>query len=397
MYKYIVFILFSFLCNLNIFAQSNKVVAGPMMSFVDSYGTQIWFLLNSDTERINIDVSDYDSDKVLKYAFEVVNPFNLEEFPYTVLLDDLRPDKEYIVSIYVDSVLVKEIDLFTETSHLDDLQFLIGHDLTGTDESILTYMSETNSDFMMWLGGHVDLESEMTFEDMLVEYINVRKKEKLNNFLVSMPQIATWSILDYGFSNPPNSLEEKELIYSVFDLFWPNTIHKTYNYTFDDYGTYQRYTYNDVDIFLLDAQTFKSDHSLYGDKQIERLFQEIGNTGASFTILASPAPFISSSEKSFSNYQDEFQHFMEKLKTHNKNGLFLISIGSENEPRLFHHRLDEKSSFIYEFTLPVFGSNNYSMISLKGPKKNRIMSFETYNKNGNLLYRRNFDQNQLTN
>ena len=88
---------------------------------------------------------------------------------------------------------------------------------------------------------------------------------------------------------------------------------------------------------------------------------------------------------------------MEKLKTHNKNGLFLISIGSENEPRLFHHRLDEKSSFIYEFTLPVLGSNNYSMISLKGPKKNRIMSFETYNKNGNLLYRRNFDQNQLTN
>ena len=67
------------------------------MSFVDSYGTQIWFLLNSDTERIKIDVSDYDSDKILKYDFEVVNSFNLEEFPYTVLLDDLRPDKEYIV------------------------------------------------------------------------------------------------------------------------------------------------------------------------------------------------------------------------------------------------------------------------------------------------------------
>ena len=85
------------------------------------------------------------------------------------------------------------------------------------------------------------------------------------------------------------------------------------------------------------------------------------------------------------------------MKTHNKNGLFLISIGTENEPRLSYHRLDEKSSFIYEFTLPVLGSNNYSMISLNGPKKNRIMSFETYNQNGNLLYRKNLHQNQLTN
>jgi len=397
MYKYIVFIVFSFLFNLNTIAQSNKVIAGPMMSFVDSYGTQIWFLLNSDTEKIKIDVSDYDSDKILEYDFEVVNQFDLEEFPYTVLLDDLRPDKEYIVSIYVDSVLVKEVDLFTETSHLDDLQFLIGHDLNSNDEGIFTHMSETHSDFMVWLGGHVELESKMTFQDMVVEYVNVRKKEELNNFLVSIPQIATWSTSDYGFLNQPTSFEEKELIYSLFDLFWPNTIHKTYNYTFQDYGTYQRYTYNDIDVFLLDAKTFKSEHSLYGDKQIERLFQEIGNTGATFTILASPTPFISSFDESFSDYHNEFQYFLDKLKINNRNGLFLISVGSENEPRLSHHRLDDSSSFIYEFSLPVLGSNNYSMISLKGAKKNRIMSFETYNKNGHLLYRKSLHQDQLTN
>ena len=30
-----------------------KVLAGPMLTYVDSYGTQIWFLLHTDAKKID--------------------------------------------------------------------------------------------------------------------------------------------------------------------------------------------------------------------------------------------------------------------------------------------------------------------------------------------------------
>ena len=56
--KYLIsaFFAFLFLLTLNVYSQNNKVIAGPMVSFVDSYGTQMWFLLESDAEKITVDV-----------------------------------------------------------------------------------------------------------------------------------------------------------------------------------------------------------------------------------------------------------------------------------------------------------------------------------------------------
>ena len=61
------FFAFVLMLSLNLYSQNNKVIAGPMVSFIDSYGTQMWFLLESDTEKITVDVRDYDTDKLMKY------------------------------------------------------------------------------------------------------------------------------------------------------------------------------------------------------------------------------------------------------------------------------------------------------------------------------------------
>ena len=121
------------LCQSVSYSQSNNVVAGPMVSFVDSYGTQIWFLLKEGAQKIQIDITDYEKDQLLEYDFDVVNHYNLNKYiPFTVVLDDLSPNHEYIASVYVDNVFIKEIDIFTKRPHLDDLQFLIGHN-SGVD------------------------------------------------------------------------------------------------------------------------------------------------------------------------------------------------------------------------------------------------------------------------
>ena len=77
---------------------------------------------------------DYDNDKLSEYKFDVNNEHKLDTYiPFTISLEGLLPNKEYAASVFVDSVFVKELDIFTKRPHLDDVQFLLGSDLsTGT-------------------------------------------------------------------------------------------------------------------------------------------------------------------------------------------------------------------------------------------------------------------------
>jgi len=387
-----------------------------MFSYVNSYGTQIWFLLESDASTIYLDIRDYENNHLLEYTFNVENKYNLKEFPFTINIEDLAPNMEYIVSIFVDGVFVKEMDLFTKRPHLDDVQFLIGSNLGLPSTQIFNHMQDTKSDFMVWLGGHASFSASgsyvspetITIKGMINSYISVRKRPKLNEFMSSIPQIATWGISDYGASSDsPWALKDSS--HFVFDLFWPNSLQKTYNYTYFDYGTYQRYNYNDVDLFLLDSRTFISDSTLYGDKQIDRLFQEIKNTGSTFTIIASTVPFTFDSDESFVNYPEEYEHFLQKINISEIQGLVLLStfdnpidqIGSTVQnalTKMNKHSLSKNvvsDRNVHEFQFSSIGNNTYSLISILGQRGDRTLSFETYNENGTLIYRKKLHQNEL--
>lgn len=395
---YIFFISFFIISCL--FSQSNKVVSGPMLSYVDGYSTQIWLLLDSEVKTVEIDIRDYENDKLLEYDFDVINPHDLDEVPFTIQLETLSPNKEYIMSVFVDGVFIKEMDLFTKRPHLDDLQFLISSDLGNPSPDIFSHMSNTHSDFMVWLGGHVSSDGASDLNNLISSYTDVRKDAKLNHFMTSTPQISTWGKLDYSLDiNAPLSL--KQTAYNAFEMFWPNSLKKTYNYTFFDYGTYQRYTYNDVDLFLLDAMTFRTEDKsvCYGDKQIERMFQEMQNTGATFTIIASPLPFTFDTEDAFLNYQREFNHFLYRLEMSDLDGIVLISTGGEISTAMntytWSDEITNKELSISEFNFCPLNMNTYSLINVSGKAGYRVFAFETYNENGTLIYRKKLYQNQL--
>tara|TARA_B100001142_G_scaffold328385_1_gene388335 strand:- start:2918 stop:4150 length:1233 start_codon:yes stop_codon:yes gene_type:complete len=394
------------LTNVCAFSQSNKVLSGPFCTYVDSYGTQIWFLLDSSATNIHLDIRDYNNDNLLEYNFDVVNVHDLNEFPFKIILDDLVSNMEYLISVFVDDVFVKEIDLFTSRPHLDDIQFLLGSNM-GFSNGIFKHMTNTKSDFMVWLGGYTSFSSSTSIDNMIDNYINIRKKTDLNDFMTSTPQIATWGVSDCGFSSTSN-FSLKDSAHFVFDLFWPNSLKKTYNYTYFDYGAYQKFNYNDVDLFLLDSRTFITDTTLYGHKQIDRLFQDIKTTNSSFKIIASPVPFTFSSDDSFLNYQDEFNYFLNKLSIAQIDGLILVSssfnnnidLGEDvnmNEPLTkmniydFTNHTNGGTQLISEFNFPSISDNSYSLIKISGQRNNRILTFESYNENGNVTYRKNLD------
>ena len=140
--------------------------------------------------------------------------------------------------------------------------------------------------------------------------------------------------------------------------------------------------------------------TLYGDKQIERLFQEINNTGATFTIIASPVPFTRlNTDDTFVNYKNQYDYFMYRLQLCKNNGLILVSGNPEEGTKLNQLDLfgdtERHKTIVSEFQISSLNNNNYSLISIKGAKGERMLSFETYNENGNLVYRKQFKEDEL--
>ena len=295
-----------------------------MISYIDARTTQIWMLLESDAKTVEVDVKNYDNTKFLNYSFEVKNPHKFKNYiPVTIPLESLRPNTEFVLTISVDNEkFEKQFDLYTARPHLDDTHFLIGGDisnLNNNNSQIFNSMSNMNSDFMIWMGNNIvsDLnEDNINFRNLVDRYVNTRLNSSLNKFFQSTSHIATWNDIDYGKINGGIDWALKDTAFYAFDMFWPNSLKKTYNYTFWDYGVYQKYSYNDFDVFLLDARflgekTSDSTPSMFGDTQIERLFEEINKVsvtnykGSTFTFIVSPAGM---GEQNFSFYLIQMNH-----------------------------------------------------------------------------------------
>ena len=414
MKKILFIITLFFSCSL--FSQSNKIISGPMFSYIDARSTQLWILLEPDAKQVEVNVNNYDNTKFLNYEYKVKNPHKFKNYiPVTIPIEALRPNTEYVVNISIDGVkLDKDFDLYTARPHLDDIHFLIGgglFELNEKTDDIFHKMKKMNSDFMIWMGNNIssDLSVEdIDFRNLVDQYVETRSNSALNEFLQSTPQIANWDEVDYGMQNGDIEWALKDTAFYAFDMFWPNALKKTYNYTFWDYGVYQKYDYNDVDIFLLDARFFREkttdkSPSLFGDTQIERFFQEINKNGATFTFIVSPTPFLFPGDESLVNYKDQLEHFISRLKDSQTEGVILLS-GQGSETQFKKYEKDPNwsdMSFwhpIYEFNFGALSSGdkqNFSRIKVEGKSGKRVCIIETFDQSGKQIFIKRIHESEL--
>ena len=399
-----------------LFSQSNKIISGPMISYIDARSAQLWMLLEPDAETVEVDVNNYDNTKFLNYTFEVKNPHKFKDYiPVTIPIEALRPNTEFVLNISVDGVkLDKQFDLYTARPHLDDTHFLIGGDITRLNDEtddIFSSMKKMNSDFMIWLGDNIssDLnENNVDFRSLVDQYVNTRSNPYLNDFLQSTSHIATWDDIDYGKVDGGIDWALKDTAFYAFDMFWPNSLKKTYNYTFWDYGVYQKYAYNDIDVFLLDSRFFRektndSSPSMFGDTQIERLFEEINKSGATFTFIVSSTPFLFEGDESLLNYKGQLEHFMYRLKMSGSEGVILLS-GHGKSTQFKKYEKDPNWSDlrfwhpVYEFNFGSIAGNssqNFSRIKVEGKSGKRVCIIETFNENGERLFVKRIHEDEL--
>lgn len=410
--------------------QAEKLIAGPMLSYIDNYHAQLWMLVTKETKEVTVKLENFDEDRSQELFFDLTDPKsynnsrwfdfhvsdynNGDEIPIVLTLEELIPDAEYNVEIYLDSVLVEEeMDIYTPRNYLADIYFLLGHSLNLNDQDdngdeILEVMAEIDADLMVWMGNNIYFNEKEadSFKKMLDKYKSVRKRENVNSFMKLMPHIATWNNMDYGLNTSDNRFALKDSTLMAFNLFWPNAPKKVYNYTFREMGTYKRYDYEDIEIFMLDNRMFKStlvddEPQLLGATQMNRFINEIMGSNAAFKFVICGNSVLSEGEddEPFVDYTAEHEELMRRLHLSHIDGVIFVS-GDTFETELLKEER-EYAYPLYELKIPGLSidgtlGGNFARVKVEGDYGKRICTLQVYDEVGEEVFKKKIHQSEVS-
>lgn len=396
-----------------------ELLAGPFVSYIDNYSTRMWLMVPKGTENIKLHFEDFEEarefdvfykvGKVEKYQdnkwHRITSSYLLgEEVPVIVDVQNLQKDKEYNVSVYLDGDLVKEdFTVYMARAHKDDVFFLFGGNLDpfAKDLSILDKMEKTPNDFMLWGGCNLGEPEGHSFQALNAQYKKARKVTALNDFLQSTPQIATWGQAEYSSNDLGEAYTRKDSAIMAFNLFWPNIPRKVYNYTYNEFGTYGKYDYEDVDVFILDDQIFRDSEegtSKFGEVQKQRFFKDLWGSNASFKIIVSNSTFFGDSENNLKSFSADYDEFINRFHKGNFSGLVFLSM-NENGKSEFIQESREGDYPLTELSTGGIQNGTYSRVRVEGDVSNntRKVILEIYNEDGKVVESKSILASELRN
>ncbi len=185
----------------------------------------------------------------------------------------------------------------------------------------------------------------------------------------------------------------------------------------DNEGITSMFTWNDVDVFLLDNRYFRSpnerksgDRTVLGKTQLEWLKDALASSSASFKIVAMGGQLLNDAGQfeMYSNYgfDGERKEIIDYIQNEGINGVVFLNgdrhhtelsaIKEEGKPAIYDltvspltsgsHASDEVNSLRVDGTF--VAEQNYAEIIIKGEnRKKRYMEVLVYDKNGKLIWK----------
>lgn len=283
----------------------------------------------------------------------------------------------------------------------------------GQDSSIYQTMAREKAAFMLWLGDNwytreVDYSSTA---GMWRRAIYDRTQPISSRFWSAMPHLAIWDDHDYGPNDYGKSFIFKQTSRDVFRNMWMNPTTGENNE-----GIYTKYTYNDVDFFMLDDRWWRSfddladsvggkpnpEKTMFGAKQLEWLKDELRqsskNPHISFRIIATGSQVLNPASPfdKLLRFPAEYDALMQFIRDEKIPGIIfltgdrhhseIIRVQHQGIYPLYDITASPLTSGTHSFSGPeannpwrVLGIDkvqNYARISLSGQYKNRILKVE---------------------
>ncbi|RPG80141.1 MAG: alkaline phosphatase family protein [Crocinitomicaceae bacterium TMED114] len=288
----------------------------------------------------------------------------------------------------------------------------------GGGYSIFETIAESNPDLMLWLGDNVyfrevDWGSE---SGMQHRYSHLRRLPELQPLLGACPHYAIWDDHDFGPNNADGSWIHKDWAKSTFESFWPNPSCGLPDR--DGQGITSAFRFHDVDFFLMDNRTFRLNPDnltrtprMLGEAQIDWLIAALQYSKAPFKVVATGGQVVSdyAAYENFAMFEAEREMLLARIRDEDIHGVVFLT-GDRHSSELSALEL-KSGQTVLDFTCSALtsstydhsqepnhnrlegtsvGVRNYGTMTLTGPRKERVMTFRTFDAEGELLWERSF-------
>lgn len=424
--------------SLSSYAQPSVILSGPMIGHTELRSSKIWVELADGVKDVQLIFQEKGStSRKIAKAITNVNPyFNIVHYE----LNDLRPGTAYDYELTYNKKTLKNGSIKTQElwqwrKPAPDFSFLAGScsyfnetgfdrpgRAYGGDSSIFLSMSKETASFMLWLGDNwytreVDYYSNWGLHKRAS---TDRKLPILQPLWSSMPHYAIWDDHDYGWNDADKSYPLKESSRAAFNSFWLNP-----SSGMEHKGIYTKFTWNDVDVFMLDDRWFRSnddmmdsingqpnaEKQMFGKTQLDwlknALLQSKTNGNINFRIIATGSQVLNprSPFDCFRRFPAEYHDLMNFLQENKIDGLVFMT-GDRHHSEII--KVDRPGTYaLYDITSSpltsgthVFGGveknnpyrvvgvdqlQNYARVSFSGKGSERTMKVEFLGVKGELL------------
>ncbi|MBL7825977.1 MAG: alkaline phosphatase family protein [Saprospiraceae bacterium] len=413
-------------------AGNKGLQSGPMIGYVDMFEVMLWVQTKGESV---VEFTYWETNKPeVKYTTERVFT---EKPSYTAkcVADQVQPGREYQyeVSIGFEKVKLNYPTTFkTQTlwqwrTDPPPFSFVAGscffineaeYDRPkpyGSNYQICSKIVEKKPDFMVWLGDNAYLREPdwYTHTGMVHRYTHTRSLPELQPLLGSTAHYAIWDDHDYGPDNSDASWIKKETAWEVFQDFWGNP-------TFGlegQKGCTTMFSYNDADFFLLDNRYFRApnrcktcERTSLGKEQLEWLIGALATSRAQFKFIAVGGQVLTTDnheESAFHDFpaeRDELlrrieqegikgvvfltgdKHFTELSAFQNKAGNWMFDLTSSSLTAGAFVDAATKTQNEYRVPGTVVPENNFCLLKLSGPFRQRTLTISSYNAQGTEMW-----------
>jgi alkaline phosphatase D len=430
-----------FLMISNIYAKESPIQSGPMLGYSDFFECLIWIQTKAEA---NVKVQYWiKGDK--KEVFETKQIHTNEDSAYIAkfITNKVLPGNVYEYRILVENKEIQfDYPLEFQTQKLwewitdpPNFKFALGscffvndsiYDRKGkpygSDYQIMKTIYNNHPDFMIWMGDNVYLREPdwNTKTGIFYRYTNTRSLPELQPLLASTHHYAIWDDHDFGPNDSDRGFFNKKNTLDAFKLFWGNF---TYGVN-EKPGITSKFTWGDVDVFLMDGRYYKSPNKRttgkregLGDEQIEWLIDNLKYSKAPFKLVTIGSEFISSINQyeNFATYPEERKKIIDMITAEKITGVIFIT-GDRHFSEV--SKLDRPNTYpLYDFTISSFtaGSNatgcdeknlnrvdgscynkhNFGIIEVSGKRKERVLKLNIISLNNEIIFTKEFKENEL--
>lgn len=421
-------------------APQDLIQSGPMLGYSEMREVMLW-VQTTESALVQIKYWVKDSNNPILET-EVYQTQKSEGYTAHLIADEVRPGQQYEYVVYVNN---EAAELEYETTfksaadwsyktdppnftvaigsctYINDEPFDRKGKPYGRDQSIFTSIHEKNPDLMIWLGDNTYYrEADWgTKTGMIYRNTHTRSIRELQPLLANTHHYATWDDHDYGPNDHNRTFENKAMSLAVFQLFWGNL-----HYGFlDEKCAVSKWTWGDVDFYLLDDRWFRSANRLsaeekvyFGKKQIDWLIENLKASRANYKIIGNGGQIINPAQvhENYANYAEERAYLLKRLEEENIWGVFFLSgdrhhtilskMPRSNNYPLYdltvspltsgsHTPEDEGNVYADEKTL--VDEQNFAILDFNGEWGDRKMEITVYNEKGKKQWDKTLEVNEL--